>query len=149
MRTQFGILLFSIGILALVGLQANAAKQSVEGKYRSDASMLATQLIGQIWATDRNFATLNTTYSSTLINDGVCSGCATDFASWYDLVKTTLPGTTDLPPNVTYTLVPPSGAATLATTRISITIYWRSPDNITHNYVALTQIQEIPPVVLP
>lgn len=146
LEALFGILLFSIGILALIGLQANATKQSVEGKYRSDASMLATQLIGQIWATDRKFATLNTTYSSGQISNGVCSGCNPDFSTWYDLVKTTLPGAADLTPNVTYTSIAPTGVATLGTTKISITIYWRSPDNVIHNYAALTQIQEIPPV---
>ncbi len=140
LEALFGILLFSIGILALVGLQTNATKQSVEGKYRSDASLLATQLIGQLWSTDRKYATLNGGYSSSNIVNGACTtACNADFNTWYNLVKSTLPGANDLPPTVVYAQVSPGGAAA-STTRVTITIFWRSPDNVAHNYVALAQI---------
>src|SRR5262245_66346784 len=45
-----GILLFSIGILAVVALQGTATKAVTQAKFRSDASFLADQLIGQVWA---------------------------------------------------------------------------------------------------
>lgn len=44
-----GILIFSIGILALVGMQATAIKNTTDARYRSDASFLAQQIIGQMW----------------------------------------------------------------------------------------------------
>lgn len=138
LEALFGILLFSIGILALVGMQTNAAKQSVESKYRSDASLLATQLIGQLWSTDRLLTTLNTGYSSSNIVNGVCNtSCNADFNTWYNLVQTSLPG--GVPPSVVYTTVTPGGVAS-TTTKVTITIFWRSPDNVLHNYVALAQL---------
>jgi type IV pilus assembly protein PilV len=140
LEALLGILLFSIGILAMVGLQLNATRQAVEGKYRSDASLLATQLIGQLWSTDRQYATLDGGYSSShIVNDECTSACHEDFNAWYNQVKLTLPGANALPPSITYTQITPGGAAS-STTRVTITIYWRSPDNITHNYVALAQI---------
>ncbi len=44
------ILIFSIGILGIVGMQANMVKNTSDSKYRADASNIAQQRIGQIWA---------------------------------------------------------------------------------------------------
>jgi len=43
------ILIFSIGILALVGLQATSMKNTTQAKTRIDASLIANQRLGQIW----------------------------------------------------------------------------------------------------
>jgi type IV pilus assembly protein PilV len=50
------ILIFSMGILALVGLQAAMIKNTSENKYRSDASFLAQERLGQLWADPENLA---------------------------------------------------------------------------------------------
>ena len=47
------ILIFSMGILAIVGMQASAVKTSADAKYRSEASLLANELIGQMWVSNR------------------------------------------------------------------------------------------------
>ena len=44
------ILIFSIGILGIVGMQANMLRNTSDSKYRADASDVAQQRIGQIWA---------------------------------------------------------------------------------------------------
>ncbi|OWW18678.1 type IV pilus modification PilV family protein [Noviherbaspirillum denitrificans] len=44
------ILIFSLGILALVGLQAVMLKQTTDARYRLDASYAASRLIGEMWA---------------------------------------------------------------------------------------------------
>ena len=49
---MIAILIFSLGILAIIGTQAIAIKQTSDAKYRVDASFLANQAIGAIW-TDR------------------------------------------------------------------------------------------------
>jgi type IV pilus assembly protein PilV len=47
------ILIFSLGILAVVGLQARSIGHSTLAKYRNDASFAANKLIGLMWvATD-------------------------------------------------------------------------------------------------
>jgi type IV pilus assembly protein PilV len=45
-----GVLIFSIGILALIGLQAVAIREVTEAKFRSDASLVADQVAGQLAA---------------------------------------------------------------------------------------------------
>jgi type IV pilus assembly protein PilV len=50
------ILIFSMGVLALVGLQAAMIKNTSENKFRSDASFLAQERLGQLWADPENLA---------------------------------------------------------------------------------------------
>jgi type IV pilus assembly protein PilV len=51
------VLIFSIGVLAIVGLQATMVKNTAEAKFRSEASYIAQARIGQIWADPDNAAT--------------------------------------------------------------------------------------------
>jgi len=48
------ILIFSMGVLALVGLQAAMIKNTSDSKYRSEASFIAQQRIGKIWSDPDN-----------------------------------------------------------------------------------------------
>jgi type IV pilus assembly protein PilV len=43
------ILIFSMAILAVVGLQATAITKGTESQYRADAAFLANQLLAQMW----------------------------------------------------------------------------------------------------
>jgi type IV pilus assembly protein PilV len=44
------ILIFSLGILAIVGVHAAAVRHTTDAKYRAEASFWANQSIGEIWA---------------------------------------------------------------------------------------------------
>jgi type IV pilus assembly protein PilV len=46
------ILIFSVGVLAIVGLQANMIQNTADAKYRSEASYIAQSRLGQIWVAD-------------------------------------------------------------------------------------------------
>src|SRR2546422_10742639 len=48
------ILIFSIGILAVVGIQAVAIKDMTSAKYRSEAAFLAQELLAQMWTDNGN-----------------------------------------------------------------------------------------------
>jgi type IV pilus assembly protein PilV len=50
------ILIFSFGILALVGLQASSMKATSSAKSRVDASLIANQRIAAMWADRNNLA---------------------------------------------------------------------------------------------
>jgi len=50
LESMIAILIFSMGILAIVGLQAAMVKNTTEAKYRAEASFIAQQKIGQMWA---------------------------------------------------------------------------------------------------
>ena len=77
------ILIFSLGILALVGLQATAVKQSADAKYRTEAALLANEIIGQMWVSDRTTAALQANFNS--------PGGA-DYNNWLARVGGVLPG---------------------------------------------------------
>lgn len=51
------ILIFSMGVLAIVGLQATMIKSTADAKYRADASYIAQARIGQMWADPANAVT--------------------------------------------------------------------------------------------
>ena len=54
LEALIAILLFSMGILALVGLQAAMIKNTSDSKFRSEASYIAQQRIGVMWADPDN-----------------------------------------------------------------------------------------------
>jgi len=54
LEVMIAILIFSMGVLAIVGLQAVMVKNTTDSKYRSDASYIAQQAIGRIWADPGN-----------------------------------------------------------------------------------------------
>lgn len=129
------ILLFSIGILAIVGLQAASIKMVGDAKYRSDASLLADQLIGQMWVSDRTTATLQGNFSST--------PAGIQYTNWVTSVNaSSLPGVSGVAanqPTVAFTTntltATPSSIAT-------ITIYWNSPNEPAqaHKHIVVAEI---------
>lgn len=50
LETLIAILIFSMSVLAIVGLQAAMVKNTTEAKFRSDASYIAQQTLGRMWA---------------------------------------------------------------------------------------------------
>lgn len=73
------LLIFSFGVLGLIGMQARVIGDSMDAEYRVQASYLANRLIGQMW-TDRD----------NLI--GYADGALAD--AWKDEVGQALPGAT-------------------------------------------------------
>jgi type IV pilus assembly protein PilV len=55
------MLIFSLGILAIVGLQAAVTRHATDAKYRADASFIANQSIGLMWADRKNLANYEVT----------------------------------------------------------------------------------------
>lgn len=58
LESLIAILIFSMGILALVGLQSAMVKNTSDAKYRSEATFVAQQKLGEIWTNSRNLAGL-------------------------------------------------------------------------------------------
>ncbi|MBK8577809.1 MAG: type IV pilus modification protein PilV [Candidatus Accumulibacter sp.] len=52
LEALIAILIFSLGILSLVALQGTSIQLTSDAKYRTDATLLANRLIGQMWASD-------------------------------------------------------------------------------------------------
>jgi len=109
------ILIFTIGILGIIGLQAAAVQQSTDAKNRAEAAYLADQLIGRMWSGDRTVANLKAQYDQDTCGNG-CPGTV----AWFNSVQGTLPGVvvgTDTNPQVTV------DAAGIVTIRV----FWRAP----------------------
>jgi len=53
-EAMVAIFIFSIGVLAVIGMQAVSIRTSSDAKYRADAAYLADQLIGRMWADQAN-----------------------------------------------------------------------------------------------
>jgi type IV pilus assembly protein PilV len=72
LEALIAILIFSMGVLALVGLQAAMIKNTSDSKYRSEASFIAQQRIGMMWSDPDNVLTYleNNTDISTLLPSG-------------------------------------------------------------------------------
>ena len=56
LEVLIAVLIFSIGILALVGVQAVMISNSSDAKYRSEASFITQKRIAEIWADPTNLA---------------------------------------------------------------------------------------------
>jgi type IV pilus assembly protein PilV len=56
-EAMIAIVIFAMGLLALVGLQATMLKNTTGSKFRADASYIAQQRIGRIWADPDHAAT--------------------------------------------------------------------------------------------
>lgn len=55
-EAMVAILIFSMGVLAIVGLQAAMIKNTTDSKFRSEASYIAQARIGQMWSDPSNLA---------------------------------------------------------------------------------------------
>lgn len=147
------ILIFSVGILGIVGLQASAAKASTDAKYRSEAALLANELIARMWTANRSsLAVLQAAYASpngTEYIKWAYSGgqnVGTKTAAAYGTVLQTLPNTVANPPTVT--IVPGNyvGDGTLTnppSNLVTIQIFWQLPNDanpVVHNYVTQAEL---------
>lgn len=129
------ILVFSLGILALVGMQGVAVKQVTDAKYRSDASLLASQLIGTMWVSNRTPAALKASFDT-------ASGASTELTNWKATVAATLPGITD---DTNQPTVDVTSLGTVNDGTVTMTIFWRAPGDDAsspiHKYVTVAQIR--------
>lgn len=114
LEALISILIFSISILALVGLQAAMNRNTTEAKYRAEASYLANQLVGQMWADQPNLAK----YAMT------AAGCAdANYArctAWRGNLAALLPGG--------------NAVVTVAGTSVNITVNWQLQDQPVRSY---------------
>jgi type IV pilus assembly protein PilV len=107
LEALIALLIFSVGILAIVGMQATAFQDMGESKYRTDAAFLANQLIAEMWSDSTNLA------------DYVYDGSGAPPAAIQDWVATVgarLPGVTANPPTI---------ARDPATNAMTVTVSWQ------------------------
>ncbi len=127
LEALLGLLIFSLGILAVVGIQAMAVRTVAESKYRMDASFLANEVMGEMWANRSNLGLY-----------AYAGGAGPSvLGRWIIKVNSTLPGTAANPPNI----------AIGAGNEVTVTIYWQHPEEArlspappAHRYRAIASI---------
>lgn len=121
LEAMISILIFSLGIVALIGLQARAISAVSDATYRSQASLLADQIIGQIWVDRTNIA-----------NYSLPAGNAPALNAWLAQVNNKLPGTQANPPQI---------IVNAATGQVTVTVNWQPPNaSAAHSQTAIAQI---------
>ncbi len=123
LESLIAILIFSMGILSIVALLGASVKNTSDATYRTQASLLTSQIIGQMWTGDRANATLVANYGS---------ATGAPFITWSNTVVQALPGVTGV--NLPTIAVDASNVVT-------ITVRWQAPgETVSRNYVAIARI---------
>lgn len=122
LEALIGILVFSTGILALVGMQALAIKQMSDAKYRADASFFANEIIGHMWVNRGSLVSY--------AYDGTGSPPAA-LANWVTSIQSGLPGVT--------AAVQPT--VLVAGTTVTVTVRWQLPGaSEVHRHITVAYI---------
>ncbi len=111
-----GLLIFSIGILGLVGMQAVATKNVANAQFRSEAGFLAGEILSQISVDQKNAAS----YASTGVN---CPTSPSSQIEFWAFRVAKLPGAGSYPPIIT--VVPVAGTTAMT---VNIVVQWKVPD---------------------
>jgi type IV pilus assembly protein PilV len=126
LEVLIGMLLFLVGIVGIVSLQAASAKHTIDAKYRTEAAYLANAIIGRMWADTPNLASYETP-AATACPDPA----ATERDKWICEVGTILPNATG------------ANAPTIAINgaTVTITVQWQKDlTDPVHNHVVTTDI---------
>jgi type IV pilus assembly protein PilV len=144
LEALIGILIFSIGILAIVGLQAASVKNQADAKYRADASYFANQIIGQMWL-DRGVNDANLPsyahYPTPAITAAAPPGCNptgaasgnANVTAWTAKLAATMPGAVATRQQI---IVNPANG-----NQVMVAVCWKAPQDANyHKHLAVTYI---------
>jgi type IV pilus assembly protein PilV len=131
------VLLFAIGILGLVGLQASMTQTQTESKVRADAANLVDELATVMWGEIGN---KNTMANLAAFSTGGCSG-NTACNAWLTKLGKALPGgtLTDL------TLDPSTNTWDATHGLVTVTLSWSLPNGSAHKYVSTFNVAQNAP----
>ncbi len=127
LEALIGILIFSLGVLGIVGLQAQAIRFTNDSEYRAEAVYLANSLISQMWAD--KLADLKINYDSVVAGPKYTTFQADVHTRMRGALFPTEPivkvDTADLPAAVTKT-----------SSVVQVQIFWQLPgESSPHNYI--------------
>lgn len=121
LEALIAILIFSIGILALVGMQATAISNVADAKYRSTAGFLANQIVGTVRAT--RVGAINANASNVMVASPdpsfACNPCGSANGNAYTQAWAASGVAAELP----------NGTASIAVSgaQVTVTVSWQPP----------------------
>ena len=127
------ILIFSFGLLGLIGLQAASIKNTAEAKYRADAAYLANQIIGEMWADNpANLASYAHNPVGAASAPTASASGNTKVTTWLGNINASLPGAASTKQQIT---------VNAGTGLVTVTICWLpSQEATSSNFVTVAQI---------
>jgi len=136
LEVLIAVMVFSIGILGIVGLQSASIRHVNDAQYRGEAVFLANALVSQMWADDRTSS--DPTYLDATYGDG---GSGTGYAAFKEMVRR-LPGT-DLSGNAPTVKV--AAGPTPTSSVVTVTVFWQMPgEPAAHNFATSAVIGRNP-----
>ena len=125
------ILVFSLGILGVVGMQARSVQMMSDATYRAQAAQHASELIAEMW-------TVNPSRLAALYSSGT-DPVGTRYAQWKGRIvsgSTALPGASANLPTVTVTTTQTAYSTNISfgsqtATTVSVTVRWKAPGSET------------------
>ena len=116
-----GILIFSIGILALIGMQSVAVKNTTDARYRTEAAYLANTILSQMRLDMANVA----------FYDDTNAGNYAPRTAWRNQVEALLPGvriaSAQRVPEIDIIAGPTFVGDSDPSSRVTVTIRWLQP----------------------
>lgn len=128
------LLIFSLGILGLVAMQATAINMSSEAKYRTDASFLTDQLFGLLSVADPSQLA---SFAHRATGGGLCSPAGSDSTAavvtdWLVQVSGVLP---NAPASKQQIVVNPADRT------VTVTLCWQAAQGVLHHHTVTSQLQ--------
>jgi type IV pilus assembly protein PilV len=140
LEALIAILIFSIGILALIGMQATAINTVSDSKYRSAAGFLANQIIGTVWATRPNSINGSNVVISAPNPTFACTPCtAANGNVWTQAWVAS--GVSQLPAGTASIAITNSPSVNPVTSMVTVTLTWQPPKHdstagvVTHRHI--------------
>jgi type IV pilus assembly protein PilV len=130
------LLIFSIGVLGIVGLQASMTKAQTGSKFRADAAFLAQRLIGGMWSDRSGLDNYATGVAAAAAATGACAS-HTRCSEWFDEVAGQLPGGIA---KIEVTSLGTDAAGVVIAAEVTITIQWTPPNEELRRYTTVSAV---------
>lgn len=132
-EAMISVLIFSVGMIGLIGMQSTAIQQVGDAKFRADAAYMANQIIGTMWADRANLSSYAYRSAAAACTAGAPATTYAPLTNWVSAVQSNLPGT------ATYS---PSISVNTSTNTVVVRICWAQPaETSPHSFVSVTQIK--------
>lgn len=120
------LIIFSIALIGLLSLLSAALVESGNARYRTEASLLASDLVGRMWSGDRSLTSLQGRFGN---------ATASEYQQWLQRVQATLPGAG---------LAANTPTVAIDTDRnVTITLGWQAPGETTsHQLVVAARVTD-------
>ena len=124
LEALIAILIFSFGVLGLIGLLGSSIRVTNDARYRSEAANLAGAMIADMW-----------TMTATQMKDDFKAG-GTKLTDWQKKAEALLPSAATYPITVDLTAGPSSESETVV-----VTVFWQLPgETEKHQHLMTAQI---------